>query len=423
VCTLIAGGSEDNVSKRLFATDDLRSFLETRKSQLAQEVQQLGRDYLLTVSETDLVMHLVDKYQLEPPALKRDDVVIADHRETEVDVRGDFSRLVFDRSRPALVKGTSVTVAIPYTGSIELFIYKPSTFTFSGTPEAALMDGELRLTYAVLDHNEAQLKDRYERELRDIEQYLGWVRGDVQQYVATLQPYVEQVIHERKRRLLADAGLAASLGIPLPRRPGDTGTYSPPEVRRKLRIPSPEVPRGQFKPEPSLPDEDYEHILSVLEKTSAVMERSPQAFEAIGEEDIRWHFVLQLNGHFEQPATGETFNGSGKTDILLPYESGHLFIAECKFWKGRKMLLDTLSQMLGYVTWRDTKAALLIFNRNQDHTAVIEKIIETVPQHSCYKRELACRGETHLRYAFHQPGDLNRDVQVAVLVFDIPRRH
>lgn len=410
------------MGKTLFSTDDLRSFLEARKVQLSQQVQQLDREYLLKVSEADLVEHLVDKYQLEGPVLQRDDIIIADHREAEIDVRGDFSRLVFDWSRPAYVKGTSITVAIPYAGSGALFQYKPSTFTISGTPEATVTDGELRLTYSVLDHNQAQLQARYERDLRDIEQYLGWVRGDVQQYVATLRQYSAQVVQERKQRLLADAGLAASLGIPVRQRPGDSGTYSPPEVRRKLRIPRPEVPRGQFKSEPSLPDEDYEHILSVLEKTSAVMERSPQAFEAMGEEDIRWHFVLQLNGHFEQPATGETFNGSGKTDILLPYEGRNLFTAECKFWKGPKMLLDTLSQMLGYVTWRDTKTALLIFNRNQNHTTVVKKIVEAVSQHPYYKRDLGPRGETHLRYLFHQPGDANREVHVAILVFNVPRR-
>jgi hypothetical protein len=35
------------------------------------------------------------------------------------------------------------------------------------------------------------------------------------------------------------------------------------------------------------------------------------------EEDLRQHFLAQLNGHFEGSATGETFNYEGKTDILI----------------------------------------------------------------------------------------------------------
>ena len=47
-----------------------------------------------------------------------------------------------------------------------------------------------------------------------------------------------------------------------------------------------------------------------------VMERSPSAFATADEETLRQHFLVQLNGHFEGQATGETFNAAGKTDIL-----------------------------------------------------------------------------------------------------------
>ena len=48
----------------------------------------------------------------------------------------------------------------------------------------------------------------------------------------------------------------------------------------------------------------------------AVMEWSPRAFVGMGEEDLRQHFLVQLNGAYEGQATGETFNFEGKTDIL-----------------------------------------------------------------------------------------------------------
>jgi hypothetical protein len=38
------------------------------------------------------------------------------------------------------------------------------------------------------------------------------------------------------------------------------------------------------------------------------------------EEDLRQHFLVQLNGQYEGQATGETFNFQGKTDILIRAE-------------------------------------------------------------------------------------------------------
>jgi hypothetical protein len=79
----------------------------------------------------------------------------------------------------------------------------------------------------------------------------------------------------------------------------------------------PAVRSGSFTPEPALSTPDYEHILKVIDDMEQVMERSPSAFASIDEESLRSHFLVQLNGHYEGQATGETFNYEGKTDILI----------------------------------------------------------------------------------------------------------
>ena len=96
------------------------------------------------------------------------------------------------------------------------------------------------------------------------------------------------------------------------------------------------------------------------------MEQSPEAFKKMGEEDIRTHFLVQLNGQYEGLATGETFNYEGKTDILIKYQGRNLFIAECKFWRGEEEFIKTIDQLLGYLSWRDVKTAIVIFNRNKN---------------------------------------------------------
>jgi hypothetical protein len=75
---------------------------------------------------------------------------------------------------------------------------------------------------------------------------------------------------------------------------------------------------------------------------------------------------------------------------------------------------------LSYLSWRDTKVAVLIFNRNADFTAVIAKIRETMPKHALFKRDAGPTGDTTFRYIFAQPNDRNREIILTVLGFDIP---
>ena len=100
--------------------------------------------------------------------------------------------------------------------------------------------------------------------------------------------------------------------------------------------------------------------LEICLNMSVVMERNPKTFREFSEEFIRDVFLLVLNAFFEGRATGETFNKKGKTDILIRYNNDNVFISECKFWKGPKMLENTIDQLLNYITWRDTKSAIFI---------------------------------------------------------------
>jgi DNA-binding NtrC family response regulator len=70
----------------------------------------------------------------------------------------------------------------------------------------------------------------------------------------------------------------------------------------------------------------YEHILQIIQSMGKVMERSPRAFVEMGEEDLRQHFLVQLNGQYAGRATGETFNYTGKTDILVRVKDKNIFI-------------------------------------------------------------------------------------------------
>jgi len=174
-------------------------------------------------------------------------------------------------------------------------------------------------------------------------------------------------------------------------------------------------------PEPALDEKEYEHILSIIRNMVHVIERSPKAFAHMGEEDLRSHFLVQLNGQYQGRATGETFNYEGKTDILIREGDRNVFIAECKIWKGEAELLKAIDQILGYLHWRDTKAALLVFNRNKAFSDVLAKVPTAIQGHANYKKLIRQVSETEWRLLFSSKDDPNRELQLAVMLFDVPK--
>ena len=151
-----------------------------------------------------------------------------------------------------------------------------------------------------------------------------------------------------------------------------------------------------------------------------VMELSPSAFHTLDEPALRTHFLVQLNGQYQGQATGETFNYEGKTDILVRSEGKNIFIAECKFWSGAKNLSDTIDQLLSYSSWRDTKTAIIVFNRNRDFSKVLAAIPEAVRLHPQYKRDLPGSTESSFMYQFANRDDRNRELFLTVSAFDVP---
>lgn len=90
----------------LFSDYDLRSFLDNRFGAAETEIDTMEDDRLLNTSLDDLVVYLVDKYQIDPLVL--DDAEISvDQQEKKIDVSGDSGRHISDRSKPFHIKGTS----------------------------------------------------------------------------------------------------------------------------------------------------------------------------------------------------------------------------------------------------------------------------------------------------------------------------
>lgn len=403
----------------LFASLDLREFLDTRVSAMRQEIEELDANRLLNTSPTDLAAYLVEKYTLQAPSLRRDDWSASEH-ETQIDVRNDPNRWITDRSRPCYIPGQRIEVEVPVDGEVELLYARASTFS-SSPPRSNIRGRSLILEFKVPhDGPQRDIRQEIDRTLAEIDQHLSWIKNDLNGFNGGLQHTADEAIATRRQRILSNQGRIAALGIPLKSRPDAPKTYATPEVRRKVTPSLPSATASPYEPEPVLDMENYNHILSVIQNMAQVMERSPSAFKGIGEEGLRQHFLVQLNGHFEGAATGETFNVNGKTDILLRANGRNIFIAECKFWKGPKHYRETIDQLLGYTAWRDTKTAILIFNRSTAMSTVLDGVSTETAGHINFKRKLDWKHESGYRYIFHHNGDTNREFMLTVLIFDVP---
>jgi hypothetical protein len=299
-----------------------------------------------------------------------------------------------------------------------MFKVQPSTYD-AGPPVADVHASHLIINVITRGDEAARVKREFDQALDAIERWLNWQRQSADPFNLQLADHAPRAVDDRRTKLLKDRNIAADLGFKMRARP-DAATYAAPEVRRKIAPKLPAASAAAYRPEPVLDEANYQHILRVIENMTHVMERSPKAFAEMGEETIRQHILVQLNGHFEGQATGETFNHQGKTDILIRVQDRNIFVAECKVWRGEKQFAETIDQILGYLSWRDSKAAIILFNRNKGFSEVLAKVQAATNSHPNRKEGPKAEGETRLRYVFSNPSDMGREIVLTVLAFDIP---
>jgi len=413
-------GSIDKSKGLLFCTYDLSQVLQNTQQKMRGEVESLDANRLLNTASADLIAYLVEKYQVEPVRLRREDWYAEPPKEIQVDVRYDQMRWIHDTSRPVLVSGERTEVRVPFEGESELFYSRPNTMS-SSPPRAVIEKNEIVLRYDMPSDAPRDVRPQIDQTLNEIDQYLGWQKPMIDGHNNSLSQVAGQVIEQRRARLLAQSQRAASLGIPVRSRDDAPQTYVIPTVRRKATPTLPPATSAQFEPEPTWAMDQYEHALKIVQNMTHVMERSPEAFKSMDEESLRQNFLMQLNGQFEGKTTGETFNMGGKTDILLREGDRNVFIAECKIWKGPKGFNEAVDQLLGYTTWRDSKTAILVFNRGTDTSTVLSGIDATAKAHANFKRPVDWPHESGFRYVLHSNGDSNRELILTVLVFHIPK--
>lgn len=403
-----------------FSDGDTFTTFRNLINKVTKEIQSLDNEYVLKASQTELEDYYVDKVTIQPPVLHTEQYYIENQTGTQIDVSHDFRRVVLPGKR-AIAQGTRLDIAIPYEGDPVLWKIRPSTFSSSGYPEIEVRNDVIILSVSFPDDSAdpTKLKAEIDRQIKSLADAVQNLNRDAQGHNNSAPQAVKSAIQRKHKLAESTVGTVSALDIPIKRR-DEPLTFTVPTKRRVSPAMHPKVPTEPYKSEPILEEGEYNHILRVMHSMSLVIERNPAAFASLNEEAIRTHFLLQLNGHYEGSATGETFNASGKTDILIRVEARNIFIAECKFWRGSKAFNDAVAQLLSYLAWRDTKCALLIFNKTKNSSAIRQKMHEMVEARPEHRRTVMHNPDGDSRYILVKESDPGREIIITTQLYDLP---
>lgn len=407
---------------KIYAEDRLDNFLGSKIQEIKSRIEGESDDYILNVGEEQYIEHLKNEFTLEVPEIHVDQVYAGTY---EKDIPGNRFPMEFMISDPhKLFKKDIIVYHIPYTGSIDLLKFRPSSWTSMAGYEIQI---DRQSQTIVLENNNfyndaSKIKRAYDDSVRYIFGSYGHLKNDIEGYNNRLEGFIRSTINARRQQINRKSDFLSSLGVPIKKKDSTPQTFAVPKPRLREKISvKPVVHSKGFKPEPTLDTDNYNKILKIINDVGKNFERLPSTYSGKEEEDLRDHILMILDPNFEYgSASGETFNKSGKTDIQLRHDSSVVFISECKFWGGERAFFKTIDQLLGYLTWRDSKTSIVIFVRNKDITAVLATVKSETPNHSHFVRELNQSDENWFNYIFSMPEDPNKELKLAVQLFHIP---
>ena len=81
---------------------------------------------------------------------------------------------------------------------------------------------------------------------------------------------------------------------------------------------------------------------------------------------------------------------------------------------------EAIDQLLGYLTWRDCKCALMVFNRNKDSASVADKMHEVMESRIEHVKTIAHSVDDDSQYAFVKPEEPGREITITTQLYNMP---
>ncbi|MFT3773025.1 MAG: hypothetical protein QM820_47185 [Minicystis sp.] len=404
---------------RIFMEEDLSHYLERHLAHAKADLDRRQGEALLNADEASLIEHLVSAHRVER-LLMHFDEMYADPPRYEMIPAEDFPQgRGFSVRRGESYRKPVLRFHIPIEGNVELLRCGAGGFQMWSC-EVTVRGDDLSFEFVCFsDHEEGlrRLNDEAMGVRRNMQQEFSRHDGAVVAFNERLRREITELVRRRRSEAGAHAKMVEEmLSVPI-RRTAVPATLTVPVTKKPLVV-SPVAPAKPREKGWFLGDDVYREILKLIYEWGMVMERHPSTYAGKDEEALRDLFLLLLTPHFQYTG-GETFNKQGKTDILIRHEKHNVFVAECKVWHGPEEFFRAVDQLLGYLTWRDSKAALLMFVRNANIQNIISKIEPTIRSHPCF---LGFRGKSRegwLDFDLRLSPQSDRTVKCAVMLLHL----
>lgn len=390
-------------------------FKTQKYNEIQHEIEHEDKNYLLNVDEQEYVNHLVDKYKLQEVSIDLDSMGVYKEHEKEIPIDDFFG--------DATAKHMEYEIQFSFTGDPILLTLQPQSSRVMHQEFEIYPGNKARFILKDWNNNPAQLKTDLNQVKNNLDLNVKDLNSDINNsFNNGLEAHIEQVFNRRKNELQKYSQTLTDLGIPVIKKDDIPQTYAIPSETIKTKVQITDNPKvtgdKPVLPDPTLSKEIYQDILQTIHDVGKVVERLPSIYSGKDENSLRDLLLLYLEPRYTN-AGGETFNSAGKTDILIRYKNSNVFIAELKFWEGKKQFTQATEQLFGYLTWRDSKAALIVFCKNKDLTSVLEEIKSSIREHTSFVEEKEILDETWLNYLLSFPGDANKHIELAIQVFHL----
>jgi len=409
----------------LFSKGDLYSAIEGQKRAAGQAMADLSANQIHASTDDQLIAHFLDKY-LITPVMFYPDRAEKNMTECQFEARDSFIYDIRD-GQSIKVPGIKVVVRIPFTGEEDLFKLRPNSYTMSSAYADITKpgsDGIGWLTYEFTFNQHNTTADSIQRAIDSAVNFtvetIKNQHSQLAQFEQDLHQLLQSAVSRRRATLGGIHALAKALDIPVATKPG-MPSLTPIAIAKKVIRQLPPIANSSQSTGFSITEQAYANILSAIRAQGRTFEKTPATFAKFDEEELRDVILGNLNTHFQGQATGETFRANGKTDICIDQDNRAAFIGECKIWRGVSGLVEGLHQLLGYLTWRDCKTALVIFNKDRSKfSEVLEKAPAALRELAgLFHGEIAQSEPGEWQLTFKAPGDENRIITVHLMIYNL----
>ena len=398
----------------------VREYVARKLYDIENEIKNLDNMYILDVNQEEYVNMLVAKHTVSFEVYYLTERLYLEGKQEEQEYVDEWPGIY---GRRMIRRYTEYFFCLKYkfTGDIDVLRITPECFKYSSTYNPIPIDvigDELLIRFSSRDIDtkviQKQIGEIKGNEFGNLDNQ-GGAKWHINLFNERLLQEIKKIFErikaekEKEHRVLIELGVVnqPSTAIEVP-------------VIKKI-VPTPCLIEDK-KIAYHINDDIYKEILKHIYSLCKEYERHESIYKGKHEEDLRDLIVPSLNSVFiGTNSSAETFNRKGKTDIITKApDDSNVFIAECKVWRGEKLFSEAIDQLLGYVTWRDTRTALILFVKNSGILDVIEKARSTISQHVCYARYNGQTGDSSFSYIYRTKDDPQSQIAIELMIFHYP---